>query len=103
MFVAGNVCLRVMTMFLILILFVVNWIALLSSRRTSIFVPRTTDIPCGSWGELVVPFAFRAYTKQLTCQLIKLKGHRTSLPSTSEVTTAKVNEGDVFHCPQYVS
>ena len=35
--------------FLILILFVVNWIALLSSRRTSIFVPRTTDIPCGSW------------------------------------------------------
>ena len=38
-----------MTMFLILILFVVNWIALLSSRRTSIFVPRTTDIPCGSW------------------------------------------------------
>ena len=53
--------------------------------------------------ELVVPFAFRAHTKQLTCQLIKLKGHRTNLPSTTELTTAKVNEGDVFHCPQYVS
>ena len=56
-------------------------------------------------GELVVPFAFRAHTKQTTiCQLTKqkLKGHRTNLPSTTEVTTAKVNEGDIFHCPKYV-
>ena len=56
-------------------------------------------------GELVVPFDFRAHKKQTTiCQLSKqkLKGHRTNLPSTTEVSTAKMDAADIFHCPKYV-